>query len=135
MFGVGEQHWLEAETPCKESISTIHVKVMDSGSILKEKPARFADRFCVHVRGRGATLVEIKKAVLEGLVLQNAFQALQSGSRGTAGYMHLEVREDTSGSGQLVHFAIAMKSARTRTDGDERGPGDTNIKKSSLQRR
>ena len=52
MFGVGEQHWLEAETPCKETISTIHVKVMDSGSILKEKPARFADRFCVHVRGR-----------------------------------------------------------------------------------
>ena len=49
--------------------------------------------------------------------------------------MHLEVREDTSERGQLVHCAIAMRSARARTDGEERGPGDTNIKKSSLQRR
>lgn len=132
---MGEEHWLEAERPCKETISTIHVKMMDSGSILKEKPARFADRFYGHVRGRGVTLVEIEKAVLEGLVLQNAFQALQWGSRGAAGDMHLEVREDTPGSGQLVHSAVAMKSTRARTDGDERGPGDTNIKKSSLQRR
>ena len=76
---MGEEHWLEAESPCKETISTIHVKVMDSGSILKEKPARFADRFCGHVRGRGATLVEIEKAVLEGLVLQKCLLGIAVG--------------------------------------------------------
>lgn len=47
MFGVGEQHWLEAETPCKETISTIHVKVMDSGSILKEKQGLLIDSVCM----------------------------------------------------------------------------------------
>lgn len=93
---------------------------MESDSIVKEKPA---------------TPVEIEKAVEESSPLQNAFQSLQQRSRREAAYTRLEVREDTSGSGQLVHCAIAMRSARASAYGERRGPGDTNTKKRSLQRR
>lgn len=92
---------------------------MESDSIVKEKPA---------------TPVEIEKAVEESSPLQNAFEPLQWRSRREGAYTRLEVREDTSGSGQLVHCAIAVRSARASVL-ERRGPGDTNTKKRSLQRR
>lgn len=78
---------------------------MESDSIVKEKPA---------------TPVEIEKAVEESSPLQNAFEPLQWRSRREGAYTRLEVREDTPGSGQLVHCAIAMRSARASVYGEKR---------------